>query len=102
MSKATDQRTGFAIADFRNPLVRGLASAALHPGLRSILVFDVSPTGLRSAAAMLAQMLAVVTEAKVITVSLGAVETEEELWGGLALSQGNSEPLLEWRAGISR
>lgn len=89
-----------AIADFRNPLVQGLASAALHPGLRSILVFDVSPAGLRSAAEMLAQMLAVVTDTKVITASLGAVETEEELWGGLSLRQENSDRPFEWRAGL--
>lgn len=111
MSKAIDARTEFAIADFQNPLMKGLACAALHPGLRSLLVFDAAPTMLQIMAGQLAQMVAAVTgaeivlpeaeaesEARIVLVQLGAVETEAELWGSLTLGQAASS--VVWRSGL--
>ncbi len=103
-----------AIADFQNPLMRGLACAALHPGLRSILVFDASPSTLQIMAGLLAQMIAVVTGGefvspqasgserghRIVPVQLGTVETEEELWGSLTLSQEMTSKSVVWRAGL--
>ncbi|PSB65047.1 hypothetical protein C7B61_11590, partial [filamentous cyanobacterium CCP1] len=63
MSKAT--------ADLSNPLIRGLACAALHPGLRSILVFDAGIATLQFAAQNLTWMLKQVTGCKVVPVQLG-------------------------------
>jgi magnesium chelatase subunit D len=95
----------------QNPLSRGLAAAALHPGLRSLLVFDAAPTMLQIMAGQLAQMVAAVTgteialpeaeagsEARIKLVQLGAVETEEELWGSLTLGQAASS--IVWRSGL--
>ncbi|MGA7933653.1 MAG: hypothetical protein WCA35_08915, partial [Kovacikia sp.] len=102
------------IAELQNPLVRGLACAALHPGLRSILVFDASPTTLQTMAGFLAQMIkavmggeiAALTESKsgnahrIVTVQLGAVETEEELWGSLTLGHEVADRTVVWRSGL--
>lgn len=92
MSKAT--------ADLSNPLIRGLACAALHPGLRSILVFDVGIATLQFAAQNLTWMLKQVTGCQVVPVQLGVVETEEDLWGGLALQQGDAKGSFEWQQGL--
>ncbi|PSB23146.1 hypothetical protein C7B76_01070 [filamentous cyanobacterium CCP2] len=92
MSKAT--------ADLSNPLIRGLACAALHPGLRSILVFDAGIATLQFAAQNLTWMLKQVTGCKVVPVQLGVVETEEDLWGGLALQQRDAKGSFEWQQGL--
>ncbi|GAB4367857.1 MAG: magnesium chelatase [Elainellaceae cyanobacterium] len=92
MSKAT--------ADLSNPLIRGLACATLHPGLRSILVFDAGIATLQFAAHNLTWMLRQVTGCQVVPVQLGVVETEEDLWGGLALQQGDAKGSFEWQQGL--
>lgn len=89
-----------ANADLNNPLMRGLACAALDPGLRSVLVFDGAIATLQSAAHTLAQMLEVVTDYRVVLVQLGVVETEDDLWGGLALSKEPTAFPFEWQRGI--
>ncbi|MEH1826724.1 MAG: hypothetical protein V7L22_15385 [Nostoc sp.] len=102
------------IADLQNPLMKGLACAALHPGLQSILVFDASVTTLQVMAELLAQMIAAVTGAeivslpesksgtkhRIVTVQIGAVETEEELWGSLTLGQEVASRSVVWRSGL--
>lgn len=80
--------------------MRGLACAALHPGLRSILVFDAAIATLQSAAQNLTWMLKKVTGYQVVPIQLGVVETEEDLWGGLALQQGNAQGSFEWQQGL--
>ena len=94
--------------------MRGLACAALHPGLRSILVFDASPSTLQIMAGLLAQMIATVTGGEIVSpqasgserghrivpIQLGTVETEEELWGSLMLSQEMTSKSVVWRAGL--
>ncbi|MGA7933676.1 MAG: hypothetical protein WCA35_09030, partial [Kovacikia sp.] len=92
MSKAT--------ADLSNSLIRGLACATLHPGLRSILVFDAGIATLQFAAQNLTWMLKQVTGCQVVPVQLGVVETEEDLWGGLALQQGDARGSFEWQQGL--
>ena len=83
-----------------NPLIRGLACAALNPDLRSILVFDGTIASLQSAADRLALMLEQVTGCNVVSARLGAIETEEDLWGSLALSGENADKSVEWRRGV--
>lgn len=102
------------IAELQNPLMRGLACATLHPGLRSMLVFDASPSTLQTMAGILAQMIQAVTageiaapsesksdaDHRIVTVQLGAIETEEELWGSLTLGQGGADRTVVWRSGL--
>lgn len=75
------------ITDLRERFIRGLACAALSPGLRSILVFDAPPEALQAAAATLGQMLATVSEREIKTIRLGSSETDDDLWGTLTLAQ---------------
>lgn len=74
------------INDLRDRFIRGLACAALSPGLRSILVFDASPEALQAAATTLGQMLATVSEREIKTIRLGSSETDDDLWGTLTLA----------------
>ena len=100
MSRTTDHRPSDPIADQQSPLMQGLAGAALQPGLRSVLVFDSSPTLLRTAARLLSEMLAVTTEQPVKLVYLGAIDSEETLWGSLTLTQtGDTQPFV-WQPGL--
>jgi magnesium chelatase subunit D len=90
-----------AIADFSSPLIQGLACAALQPGLRSILVFDISPAALRSAAAQWAEMLCITTGQNAVEpIYLGPIDAEETLWGNLALTQTGDTPTFTWKAGL--
>ena len=92
------------IATLEQPLMRGLACAALHSGLRSVLVFDASPTTLETMAGLLAQMVVAVEDIspkpRVAIAQLGAVETEEELWGSLTLGQEKTAQTLVWQPGL--
>lgn len=111
MSQALDHR---AIAELRNPLMKGLACAALSPGLRSLLVFDASPNTLQKMAELLAQMVTVLTggevvssqslaskpEHRIVLIQLGTVETEEELWGSLSLGQDIAARTVVWKPGL--
>lgn len=88
------------IADFTNPLLRGLACAALNPGLRSLLFFDASIASLQATAQIMTHLLETVTEEQVSTIELGTIETEEDLWGSLTFSQDNTKQSFEWRSGL--
>src|SRR5262245_57832903 len=68
--------------------LRGLACAALSPGLRSILLADMPAADLLPVAATLAQMLEAAEGRPVVSVLLGAAESEDDLWGGWALGAG--------------
>jgi magnesium chelatase subunit D len=82
----------------RDPLLRGLACAALNPGLRSVLMFDATPRSLQIAADTIAQFLRLATGRNVVLVTLGTTETEDDLWGRFTLKLQN-EP-FEWQAGL--
>jgi magnesium chelatase subunit D len=89
-----------ASADLRSLLMQGLACAALQPGLRSLLVFDASPNTLRTAAAQWAEMLSVTMERSVKTVYLGLIDSEETLWGNLALTPTGDRSSFTWQPGL--
>lgn len=82
----------------RDSFLRGLACAALSPGLRSVLMFDATPMRLRSAADAIAQFLKIATGQEVNLVTLSTTETEDDLWGRLTLRNQN-EP-FEWQSGL--
>lgn len=81
-----------------DPLLRGLACAALNPGLRSVLMFDATPMSLRVATDTIVQFLQIVTRQQVIPITLGTTETEDDLWGRLTLRTQNQP--FEWQSGV--
>jgi magnesium chelatase subunit D len=83
-----------------HPLDRGLICAALNANLRSILVFDASSEALESAAQRLKLMLERVTQHHIKIVYLGAIETEEDLWGSIAFCNSDSGSEFEWKPGL--
>ena len=91
---------GTAIGDVASPFIQGLACAALQPGLRSVLVFDSSPQALRSAANVLTEMLKVMSEGAVKQVTLGRTDSEETLWGTLALKSLALGESFDWKPGL--
>src|SRR6266568_4407505 len=88
--------TNLTLAD---PFTKGLACAAIHPGLRSILVFDAPYIGLKTAAAVLAQMLECSTGQKVQLANLGVSELDDDLWGSLVLSNDSGDSPVVWHHG---
>jgi magnesium chelatase subunit D len=81
----------------QHPFVQGLACAAIHPDLRSILVFDATYTGLLATANLFAQMIENVTDREVKQTILGVSEQEDDLWGGLSLYMNEEKPILRLR-----
>lgn len=73
-------------------LIKSLACTALSPGLRSILVFDAPYSGLQHLAAMLEQLLGVTAGLPVQPYQLGPFETDDAVWGSVALP--GKAPLL--------
>lgn len=81
----------------QHPFTQGLACAAIHPDLRSILVFDATYTGLLTTANLFAKMIEHVTDRKVKQTILGVSEQEDDLWGGLSLDMKEEKPILGLR-----
>jgi magnesium chelatase subunit D len=65
-------------------------------------VFDTSPEAFRLAAQTTAQMLEVVTGHRVILVTLGTFEAEDDLWGSLGLCGESGEQPFQWKQGLLR
>ena len=84
---------------FDEPLMRGLACAAITPSLRSVLVFDADRATLKFAAEAIAKMLEVVTSQKVEKVTLGAIASEDDLWGNLGLHANSDGFPFVWQSG---
>jgi len=61
--------------------LRVLASAALHPGLRSVVLFDATPEQVTSVAAILADLLEAATGRPAQQVPLTWYHNEDDLWG---------------------
>ncbi|MCB8939257.1 MAG: hypothetical protein H6655_12650 [Ardenticatenaceae bacterium] len=62
-------------------LTRGLACAALEPGLRRVLLFDADFLVLETAVSHLSQMLHLTTGERVHTLSLPGTAQDSDLWG---------------------
>lgn len=67
-----------------DPVTHALASAALEPGLRSILYLDAAPSDVVVLGARLAEMIRLLEERTVHEVVVGSGESEEDLWDGVA------------------
>jgi magnesium chelatase subunit D len=85
---------------FDDPLMRGLACAAITPSLRSVLVFDADRATLQFAAEAITKMLEAVTSQKVVKVTLGAIASEDDLWGNLGLHANSDGFPFEWQSGL--
>ncbi|NEP56897.1 MAG: hypothetical protein F6K31_07705, partial [Symploca sp. SIO2G7] len=85
---------------FPSFLTSALACAAISPSLRTILMFDSSPEIVQLAAQTIAQMLEVVTGYPIVSVTLGTVETEDDLWGSLGLGVESEAEPFSWKPGL--
>ena len=82
-------------------LLKGLACAALNPGLQSILVFNSSYDALNAMASALAQLLQAATGKEVERISLGVSEVDDDLWGSLTIStEERGDQSIRWRHGL--
>lgn len=82
-----------------DPFMQGLACAALHPGLRSILVFHTAYPVLKSSADILTQLLVCTTEQRVEQVWVGGTELDDDLWGNFTFAPEGTDSILAWRPG---
>lgn len=97
--------TTLAITD---PLVRGLACAALEPGLRRVLLFDVAFETLETAVPLFQSILQTTTDTAVTVVTLPANALDDDLWGTLtpklsptgAESAATSGLAVQWQDGL--
>lgn len=97
--------TKLAITD---PLVRGLACAALEPGLRRVLLFDADFETLETAVPLFQSMLQTTTETAITVVTLQANALDDDLWGSLtpklsptgAESAATSGLAVQWQEGL--
>jgi magnesium chelatase subunit D len=73
----------------------------LHPGLRSILAFDLPSIGLELIANRLTVMVKTATgQAEVPRVTLGATQSEDELWGMHTLNAVPKGLEVSWQPGM--
>jgi len=91
----------------QNTFIQGLACAAIHPGLRTVLVLDASFDILANARNILSQMLKITEGDCYITTFLGSYENEEDIWGKYSFAEGGSirwipGPLSEEHVGNQR
>lgn len=86
-----------------NPLINGLVSAAIHPRIKSVLVFGASPFSLREYATIFADMIQLVSDKEVRLVYLTSNNTEDDLWGSWNLTPSDSDKAqfsLDWQPGL--
>lgn len=88
-----------ATSPIEGHLARGLASAALTPALRRVLLFDASHETFFAAARKTAAMLAAVTRHTPQVIVLGSGESEDDLWTILKLEQDSQGSRLALRPG---
>lgn len=80
-----------------NRLLHGLACAAVHPGLRAILLLNAGPEQVLWCAEILAQMIGEVTEnKKVLRTTLSSNVDEDGLWGIPFLPTSNDKSSFVW------
>jgi len=84
---------------FTNTFITGLACTAIHPDLRSVLVFNAPYAEFKAATNILSQMLECATGRIVEQVSLGVTELDDDLWGSLALHHNSNQSPVVWHQG---
>ena len=99
------RETKLAITD---PLVRGLACAALEPGLRQVLLFDAGFETFETAVPLFQSMLQTTTGTAVAVVTLPANALDDDMWGSLTPklspsgveSAATSGLAVQWQEGL--
>ncbi|MEI6444395.1 MAG: hypothetical protein WCO29_15010 [Nostocales cyanobacterium ELA583] len=86
-------------AKFQNPLMKSLCCVALNRGLRSILLFDISPVDLQQIAGVLISLLKAVTECGIVPIKLGTFESDDDLWGQIGLWGELENQAFKWQSG---
>lgn len=81
-------------------LTMGLACAALHPGLRSILMFDVPYPIFKTAVETFRQMLQITTKQTVIQESLAPSAQDDDLWGSTLFPGNQDTPFPSLLSGL--
>lgn len=87
-------------AKIQNPLMKSLCCVALNRGLRSILLFDISPVDLQQIAGVLISLLKAVTECGIVPIKLGTFESEDDLWGQIGLWGELENQAFKWQSGL--
>ncbi|QSV69896.1 MAG: hypothetical protein HEQ20_02940 [Aphanizomenon flos-aquae KM1D3_PB] len=87
-------------AEIPNLLMKSLCCVALNRGLRSILLFDISPVNLQQVAGVLISLLKAVTECKIVPIKLGTFESEDDLWGQIGLWGELENQAFKWQSGL--
>lgn len=87
-------------AKIQNPLMKSLCCVALNRGLRSILLFDISPVDLQQIAGVLISLLKAVTECGIVPIKLGTFESEDDLWGQIGLWGELKNQAFKWQSGL--
>lgn len=87
-------------AKIQNPLMKSLCCVALNRGLRSILLFDISPVDLQQVAGVLISLLKAVTECGIVPIKLGTFESEDDLWGQIGLWGELENQAFKWQSGL--
>ncbi|MCP4113630.1 MAG: hypothetical protein GY749_50250 [Desulfobacteraceae bacterium] len=88
------------IISLKDSFIRGLACASLHPGLRNILIFDISPSEVEWFAEIFRQMLYVVEGTSIDKTMLGTTESDDILWGSLNLQEKPDGTAFDWQTGL--
>ena len=83
-----------------NLLMKSLCCVALNRGLRSILLFDISPVDLQQITGVLISLLKAVTECGIVPIKLGTFESEDDLWGQIGLWGELENQAFKWQSGL--
>ena len=78
----------------------GLAAAALSPGLRSVLIYDLPTSSIDDVAALWTEMLRAATGRSVRRVNLSPGASEDDLWGGYVPAGSLEASPIHWRDGL--
>src|ERR1044072_2861136 len=88
-----------SVIGINEKLTNELACAALTPGLRQILLFDVSADALRNVANRMAAFTKAITGRRFRVVTLGSAENEDDLWMTLTMEKTGSGNRLSLKQG---
>ena len=84
-----------------DPTVQALASAALMPDLRTILLIDATYEQMMRAAQVLKQLLDSITDGVIEEIYLAATDTDEVLWGVPFLPGAEGQVRFVWKGKLT-
>lgn len=87
-------------ASLPRALLYMLACAALHPGLRSLLIRDATYDDLQRAGVAFAQLIELATGRQVAIANASATDTDDTLWGNISLRTNEHGGSIVWQPGL--